>query len=62
MNVFAVLVVDRKPESTRLWLVEGDVETAEKIEEITGMETQLMPVLSFDSFWTNLGKRDGLVG
>lgn len=33
-----------------LALVEGDIETAQRIEEITGAGTQLMPVQSFAEF------------
>jgi len=59
MSDFVVLVSEEFGfGSLRFWAVDGDADTAERIEEITGCSTSLVPVLSFDSFLTNIGKRD----
>lgn len=49
-----VIVVD----GFRFWAVEGDAEVAGRIEEITGCETVLVSVLSFDSFLSQFSKHD----
>lgn len=46
--------------SLRFWAVEGDADTAERIEEITGCSTRLVSVLSFDSFLNQIGIQDPL--
>ncbi len=62
MSDFVVLVSEEFGfGSLRFWAVDGDADTAERIEEITGCATSLVPVLSFDAFLTNIGKRDPLV-
>lgn len=57
---FVVLVSEEFADRgwTRFWAVEGGADTAARIEEITGCSTRLVPVLSFDSFLTNIGKHD----
>lgn len=46
--------------AVRLWCVEGDIRTAERIQEITGLKTRIAELTDFNTFLAQIGKKDPL--